>query len=760
MKHHQSLIFIFVIFFSLSCHKKNTYKDENLIKYVNPYIGTSFSTTPSILKHGESASEDKGQTVPAVGFPYALTNWVPQTRATEQKCIAPYYHHDSLFSGIRASHWMSGSCTQDYGSVTIMPVTGNPGVPADERQSLFSHEDEVVSPAYYSVYLDEYDVLTQVTGKIYSGIIKVQSESHEEITFIIEPNSDEGEGFIQVIPEKNEIIGYNPAHRIYQGWGGYAGFSGYFVIKFNNEFTKYGVWEKDTRFDGENLAVGDGFGVGAYVTVSPGKANDAKVKIGTSFTSLEAARNNLAGEIDHWDFEQVKLEATRAWNNALNQVQVEGGTEDQKIIYYTALYHAKLLPRIFSDADGSYVGFADDSTVHKAQGYDYYVDFTTWDSYRAVQPLMTILEPSRSLDIVKSLINKAEQGDWLPIFPCWNNYTSGMIGDHLISVIGDAYIKGIRNFDIEKAYHYMRKNAFESPESYEEYADGKGRRALDSYLKYGFIPLEDTINEAFHKNEQVSRTLEYAYDDFVLAEIARLLKKEDDYKDLVGRAKNYQNVFDTSTGFVRGRYADGTWIEDFDPYEKAFFITEGTPFQYTWYVPHDVDGLIDLMGGKEKYIDKLDLFFEQDEYWHGNEPSHHIAYIYAFADQGWKTQEKVREILIEEYENSPGGLSGNDDVGQMSAWAVFSMMGMYPVCPGKPEYILGSPVFDKMTLNLESGNKFIISAIDNSRDNKYITYATLNDKPLDRPYILHSEIMQGGQLKLIMGPEPGKDLFR
>lgn len=760
MKNFYILPFFAILIFGVSCHKKNTLTNENLIDYVNPYIGTSFSSTPSILKHQEFENENRGQTIPAVGYPYALTNWTPQTRATEVKCIAPYYYHDSLFTGIRASHWLSGSCTQDYGSVTIMAVTGNNGYFLEDRKVPFKHQDEVVSPAYYSVYLEEYDLLTQVTGKVYSGMIKTQSNTHDTITFVVEPNSDEGQGFIHFFPERNEIVGYNPVHRIYQGWGDYAGFKGHFVIQFKDDLVEYGVWEEDIIADGVKTAIGDGFGVGAYAKVVVPEGEQAVIRVGKSFTSIDAARNNLESEIDHWDFQKVKLEAINAWNSTLNQIEVEGGTVDQKSIFYSALYHAKLLPRIFSDADGAYVGFAEDSAIYTTNGFDYYVDFTTWDSYRAVQPLMTIIEPSRSLDIVKSLVLKAEQGGWLPIFPCWNNYTSGMIGDHLISVIGDAYMKGITDFDVEKAYHYMRKNAFEIPVTYEEYADGKGRRALDSYIKHGYIPMEDSVKEAFHQNEQVSRTLEYAYDDFVLARVAQRLKKADDYEKLTRRAANYRNVFDTTVGFVRGRYADGSWIEDYDPYEKAAFITEGSSYQYTWYVPHDIEGLISLMGGKQAYIEKLDVFFEKNEYWHGNEPSHHIAYMYPFADHAWKTQEKVREILADEYANSPGGLSGNDDVGQMSAWAVFSMIGMYPVCPGKPEYILGSPVFDKITMNLENGKKFIISVINNTGDNKYITYATLNDRPLERPYILHREIMDGGKLVLHMAPEPNKDVFK
>jgi predicted alpha-1,2-mannosidase len=339
-----------------------------------------------------------------------------------------------------------------------------------------------------------------------------------------------------------------------------------------------------------------------------------------------------------------------------------------------------------------------------------------------------------------------------------------MIGDHGIALIGDAYIKGIDGFDVETAYQLMRKNAFEYNTDYQSYKDGKGRRALNSYLKYGYVPLEDTVKEAFHQREQVSRTLEYAYDDYVLSQVAKKLGKTGDYQELLKRSRNYKNVYDTVSGFVRGRHADGKWVEKFNAYIHGhsardtgnYFICEGTPFQYTWYVPQDVEGLINLMEGRKAFLDKLDKFFNKTYYWHGNEPCHHIAYLFTYAGEPWKTQKWVRNIVEKEYEPFPNGLCGNDDAGQMSSWLIFSMVGFYPVCPGMPYYVVGSPMFDKVTIQVGNDKEFVIKTINNSEKNIYIQSAKLNGKPFDRSYIWHNEIINGGVLDFVMGDQPNK----
>ncbi len=750
-------IYLILLALTFACTSPPPPSSDTPLSYVNPLIGTAPATTESAQRHSESGSELRGQTFPAVGVPFGMTNWTPQTRATEQKCLSPYYYQDDSIQGFRASRWMSGSCTQDYGSVTLMPITGELSTGAPERASFFSHDTETAIPSYYAVMLNDYGIRAELTGVSHSGMMQFSPSKGGAMHLIIEPNSDEGEGSVEIYPERNEVAGYNPVHRIYQGWGERAGFSGYFVIQFEEPFDSYGVWRGDTTQDSVRKATGNGQSVGAYV----GWANrdqPIRVRVGTSFTSEAQARKNLAAEIPHWDFNQVRRQSEQAWEQQLNKVRVSGGSEEQKTMLYTALYHSMLLPREFSDADRAYVGFAGTQKVYQATGDHYYADFSMWDTFRAVHPLQTILNPERSADMIKSLVAKAEQGGWLPIFPAWNSYTSAMIGDHVTATIGDAWMKGINDFDQELAYRMMRKNAFEPNLDTASYRSGRGRRAMESYLKYNYVPLEDSVPDSFHQREQTSRTLEYAYDDFVLSQVAKKTNHQEDYQALRTRAKNYQHVFNTTVGYVRGRYANGDWITPFDPHAtRASFITEGSPAQYTWYVPHDVAGLMQLMGGQDAFVQKLDSMFEQRYYWHGNEPGHQMAYLYAYAGEPWKTQRWVRDIIREEYSATPGGLSGNEDAGQMSAWLVFSMMGFYPVSPGIPCYVLGSPAFEEVTMQVGEGKTFTLRAADNSDQNRYIQSATLNDGPLNRAYLLHREIVAGGELLLQMGPEPNEE---
>lgn len=754
------LIAIFTILVAMS-QCKPSLKQESAspsdIDYIDPLIGTGIATTPSAIKHSVSGSELRGQTYPAVGVPHGMTQWTPQTQYSEKKCLPPYYFEDTQIQGFRATHWMSGSCTQDYGSVTIMPVAGKVIMNPEERASAFYRDEEIAKPHTYSVTLNKYNIETEISATSRAGILKFKFNTYNKRPYIlIEPNSDEGEGYVKIDKANNMVYGYNPAHRIYQGWGQPTGFSGHFVVQFSKPFSTYGTWRNDKiTFEGTD-ATGRGDTVGAFVGFE--FTDEVIVKVGTSFTDFDGALANLNTEIPGWDIKAVKGISKKAWEKVLNKIEIEGGTLDQKKKFYTALYHAYQLPRVFSDTDGRYVGFAEDSTIHKAAGFDYFTDFSMWDTYRAVHPLMTILEPDITRDMIHSLLAMAEQGGWLPIFPAWNNYTSAMIGDHVIPMICDAYAKSIDGFDVEKAWHFMAKNAFIYNDDITSYQLGKGRRALNTYLKYDYLPMEEKVPDSFHMEEQVSRTLEYAYDDFVLSEFAKKLGKTNEYKILNERAGNWRNVFDTSTGYVRGRYADGTWYEPFDPNEtRTPYITEGTPFQYTWYVPHDVYGLMNAMGGREIFIQQLDKLFKTDQYWHGNEPGHQTAYMYAYAGAPWKTQQRLKTIIEEEYGTGPGGLSGNEDAGQMSAWLVFSMTGFYPVCPGTPYYIIGAPAFPKATINLDNGNTFNIIAENISDVNFYIQSATLNGKPFDRAWISHEEIVNGGALIFVMGPKPNAD---
>jgi predicted alpha-1,2-mannosidase len=730
------------------------------VQYVNPMIGTNERV---VSGNGTYARTERGKTFPLVGVPNGMNNWTPQTLEGEKKNNPPYYYGDKGIQGFRNSHYMSGSAAKDYGTFTIMPMSGQFIIGAKERASDFSHDKETSSPMFYSVFLDRYKVLAELAGLSRSAMMKFTFQTDGDHYVVVEPNSDAGDGYIEINPEKNEISGYNPVMRIYQGWGNPAGFSGYFVVRFDKPFAAYGTWENSTIRNGQRKLKGEKTQVGAFVQFSK-TPEVVQVRMASSFTSIEEARRNLEAEIPQWNFAQVKNASEAAWNGALGRIRIKGASQKDMIKFYTAMYTANQLPRVFNDVDGSYVGFAGEKQVHQAKGFDYYTDYSMWDTYRAVHPLYTILQPQRSGDMARSLILMGEQGGWLPIFPLYNSYTSAMIGDHCISMIGDAYLKGIKGFDIESAYRLMRKNAFDNNTDYPGYKDGKGRRALKSYLQYGYIPLEDTVKEAFHQREQVSRTLEYAYDDYVLSQVAKKLGKTEDYKELLRRSENYKNVYDPVSGFVRGRHSDGKWVEKFNAYIHGhsskdtgnFFICEGTPFQYTWSVPQDVAGLVRLMGGKKPFLDKLDRFFNETHYWHGNEPCHHIAYLYPYVGEPWKTQEWVRKIVKNEYEPIPNGLCGNDDAGQMSAWLLFSMMGFYPVCPGMPYYVIGSPLFEEVSIAVENNKLFTIRTINNSDKNIYIQSASLNGKPFDRSFIWHDEIVKGGELVFVMGNKPNK----
>ena len=752
MKHLLSAILISCI--CLSCTMQN---QTSLLNYVDTRVGTSSSTMLTAGKFGKG-SEEYGQTLPAVLEPNGMNFWTPQTRDTELKCITPYYYSDSLFQGFRNSHWIVGGCTQDYGSMTLFPTTNIKACMPNYRATPFKHENEIATPAYYSVYLDQTRIQAEMTGRSRSAIFRFTYPADETAYLIVNPNSDEGQGFIELDTIHKEIRGYNPIHRIYQGRGQAAGHSGHFVIKYTNEIESFGTYCKDTLYAG-NTQIGNAKGIGLYISFKRDKQEaPIIVKAASSFVSIEGARLNLESEIPHQNFEQTRKELTAIWEKQLGHIEVKTTNDTIARKLYGAIYRASCLPRTVNDVDGKYPAFSTGTPIHQtAKGTNYYDDFSMWDTYRALHPLYVLLTPTKSGEMMQSLVDKYKQGGWLPIFPCWNSYTAAMIGDHCTAAIGDAYIKGVTNFDIETAYEGMRKNAFETPEKYEDYANGMGRRALQSYKKFGYIPLEDPVKEAFHKREQTARTLEYAFDDFVLAQVAKKLNKTADYDSLIARSYNYRNVIDPKTSYANGRYESGEFYEETKPNFFAFYITEGAPCHYTWYVPHDPYGLMKSMGGKDMYIARLDTLFEEKYYWHGNEPCHQVAYLYNYVGQPWKTQKYTRHIMDTEYGDMPGGLAGNDDAGQMSAWYIFSSLGFYPVCPGSPYYIIGCPVFDEASLNLEDGKTFTIKAAGASKENCYIQSATLNGKPYTKNYISHQDITNGGVLEFVMGSTPNEN---
>lgn len=728
---------------------------QSPLELVETRIGTAPSLTKTAGLFGKK-TEEFGQCIPAVLEPHGMNFWTPQTRDTERKCVSPYYYNDTTLQGFRNSHWLVGGCTQDYGSMTIMPLYGTLRTSPQARASRTDHAYEISTPAYYSNRLLSEGITAELTGRSRAAIFRFTYDNSGDAYLVVNSNSDEAMGYVEIDTINNRITGYNPVHRIYQGWGEPAGYAGHFVVQLDRKPLEYGVFSGDSVMAGK-LSAGKLPALGAYVRFKVDKGEQVLVRAASSFTDAEGALRNLEAEIPHTDFERTRAELTDIWNHRLGMIKVEGATPDEQTKFYSALYRASMLPRTFNDVDGRYPRFGSESTIETvAPGHTYYDDYSMWDTYRALHPLLNIITPDASADMMQSLVTKYEQGGWLPIFPCWNSYTSAMIGDHCIAAIADAYVKGIRGFDIEKAYEGMRKNAFTTPESFDDYRNGMGRRALPSYIKYGYIPLEDSVKEAFHKQEQVSRTLEYAFDDFALSRIARALGHDADADTLEARALNYRNIIDPSTGYANGRHADGRFLTGSNPFGFTKFITEGAPCHYTWYVPHHQRGLMEAMGGREAYAAKLDSMFTYGRYWHGNEPCHQVAWLFNYAGQPWKTQQAVRHILDTEYLPVPGGLSGNDDAGQMSAWYVFGALGFYPVCPATPYYAIGSPVFPRAEIAVGNGRTFTIEAEGTSPENIYIQSATLNGKPYNKSYISHSDITGGGVLRFVMGPRPNQ----
>ena len=669
---------------------------------LNTMVGTAPANTKTAGLFGKG-SEEHGQTLPAVLAPNGQNFWTPQTRDTEKKCLAPYYYTDSLFQGIRNSHWIVGGCTQDYGSFTLAALSGKLRLKPEERATPFSHAEEISHPHYYAVRLPNEHLKLELTATSHTAIFRITPEQDGPVHIVLNHNSDEGEGYLEVNNVDGIVYGYNPVHRIYQGWGEQAGIDGHYLLQCYDPIIDHGC---------DSLCV--------WLTFQ-GKAHEPIIlKAASSFTNKTGAERNFAFEAEGHDFESMMTQLTQQWIDRLHTIDVEDTDSSKVNQFYGALYRASFLPREMSDTDGAYPKFANGEIV-EGSNRKYYGDFSMWDTYRALHPLYTLIAPKESADMMQSLVTMYEEGGWLPIFPCWNSYTAAMIGDHCAATLADAYVKGIRDFDYEKAYEGMRKNAFETPASFEDYQNGMGRRALTSYLKYGFIPLEDGVKEAYHQDEQTSRTLEYAFDDFAVAQLAKALGKEKDYKELMRRSENWQNVINPQTGYCDGRYQNGKFENNTDFIHRKPYITEGATCHYTWYVPQNVEGLIGVLGGPRTFEEKLDSLFTEGRYWHGNEPCHQIAYLYDFIGKREKTIERVAHILDTEYNDTPGGLSGNDDAGQMSAWYVFSSMGFYPVCPATNRYMLAVPRFQKVTLNLQEGRSYTITPTSLPQDRNYIT---------------------------------------
>lgn len=717
-----SILIVIVLF--LSCNESSTIteaqKDKPLTNYVNTFIGTG----------------GHGHTYPGATLPYGMMQLSPDTRLEGWDGCSGYHYTDEYIYGFSHTH-LSGTGISDYGDVLLMPtnkINFNNGADGKEGyRAHFSHDNEIAEPGYYKVKLDSTNIDVELTVSLRSGIHKYQFPSSENQFVILDLVHRDKVLDAKIDKISNiEIVGYRHS----EAWAKDQRL--FFAIKTSHpfedmlqsppEYGKPGARRSSLKFTNPNN-------------------EPVIIKVGISAVDIEGARKNLDGEIGNKDFETVKKEAQTYWESQLEKIVIESDDLDKKTNFYSALYHTMLAPQRYQDVDGRYRGM--DLKIHNAD-FDYYSVFSLWDTYRAAHPLYTIIEEERTNHFINTFLAKYDEGGIMPMWDLAANYTNCMIGYHAVPVVADAYLKGIRGYDTEKAFEAMKHSAT------------RDKFGLEAYKKYGFIPVDE-------ESESVSKTLEYAYDDWTIAQMAKAMGKTEDYKTYIQRAQYYKNVYDPESKFMRGRFRN-TWFAPFDPYEVNFNYTEANSWQYSFYVPQDVSGFIDLLGGKDKLEAQLDELFSAKtetsgrdqsditgligQYAHGNEPSHHMAYLYNFVNKPHKTQEKVYQILTELYNNDPDGVSGNEDCGQMSAWYVLSSMGFYSVTPGSNEYIIGTPLFDKATINLESGKQFTIVANNLSDTNIYVEYVKLNGKDLDVTYLKHKDIINGGTLEFTMTDNP------
>ena len=780
-KFRLSQLLICLSFFSLttySCTEKNNQQAEKGApsQYVNPFMGTQFF----------------GHTYPGASLPFAMIHVSPDCNTTGWTYAAGYTYSDSYIIGFSHTHF-SGTGMTAGGDILFQPtvtdkiqvVPGSDANPDNGYRSKFNHENEKASPGYYSVVLKDYNINVELTASKRVAFHRYTFPESKNANIIIDIGHQIG-GSVGNGPSEISILNNSQI----EGHKSTSSGEVYFCASFSKPFKYYGTFDASSRrpesngsiFPYKNGETGDK--IGAFVTYQTAENEQIMVKVAISYISTEGARKNLETEINDWDFERVRNEARTTWDNELSRIKIEGASAEQKEIFYTSIYHSLLAQYISQDVDGKYFGM--DGKVHEAAGYDFYGSFSCWDTYRSQHPLLTIIAPEHVNDFIKSIGAKIKDFGWLPAQHFMNVYRESMVGDHLIPIIVDAYIKGYRDFDAEFIYEAMKKKALEMPQP--PLPISSGRSGLEYYLKLGFTPI-DKVTEA------VPNTMELAYDDWCIAQMANALGKTSDYDMFLKRAYNYKNVWDPQTEFMRPRKSDGSFLEELNGREQEIVIegkhqyykyfdpllvgarpnrhyTESNAWQYIWSVQHDIKGLIDLFGSKEKFNQKLDEFFNMNpsitgpkyigvvgtigQYVHGNQPSHHVAYLYDYSGEPWKTQERVRQVCEQLYQSGPGGICGNEDMGSLSSWYVLSSMGIYPVTPGNNAYAIGSPLFGKTTIKVGNGKNFIIQADKNSAANKYIQSATLNGEPLNKPWITQQDIVNGGILIFKMGPEPNK----
>lgn len=737
---------LFIALFSLKLYAQNVDKPADPVEWVNTLMGTD-------SKYDFS----NGNTLPFVGYPWGMNLWTPQT--AENGNGWQYSYSENKIRGFKQSHEPS-PWINDFGVFSLMPVTGQAIFRQDKRESWFSHKSEVAKPYYYSVYLSDYDVTTEMTTTERAASFRFTFPKTDSAFIIVDAFKNASS--IQIIPSQNKIIGYST-----QNSGGVAkGFKNWFVIVFDKPFDFSYVWSDTTAF--HHLRELTAKHVGSVVHFKTLRGEQINARVASSFISQEQAEINLQ-EIGQDNFETVKQKAKTAWNKVLGRVAIEGGTVGQMQTFYSCLFRMVHFPQKLyeKDAAGNIIHYSP-ATGKTEKGY-LYGGTGFWDTFRALYPFLNLVYPSISKEMQEGLVNDYKEGGWLPE---WSSpgYRNCMIGNNSASIVADAYLKGIHVTDINKLYEALIHGANnEGPN------DAIGRKGVKYYQELGYVPYNVNIYE------NAARTLEYAYDDFTIYQLGKALNRPKEELDIYAkRSYNYRYLFDSTHNLMRGKNRDGSFQSPFNPFKWGDAFTEGNSWHYTWSVFHDIQGLVNLMGGKKNFVGMLDSVFvlppvyddsyygsriheitemqvaNMGQYAHGNQPIQHMIYLYNYAGEPWKAQYWARQVMDRMYKATPDGFCGDEDNGQTSAWYVFSALGFYSVCPATDQYILGAPLFRKITLKLENGKLFTFSAPGNSATNLYVQSALLNGKKWDKNWISHADIMKGGSFITNMGDSPNK----
>lgn len=709
-------------FYSCSTAKQDT-PQTDYTQYVDPFIGAA----------------DNGHTFPGACRPFGMIQTSPVTGAVGWRYCSEYMYADSIIWGFTQTH-LNGTGCMDLGDILVMPFTGERHRTWDAYRSSFSKTSENATPGYYTVTLDQAKVKAELTATTHAALHRYTYEQADSASILID---------LQHGPAWNEKQYHSQVNSCEVNWENDSTLTGhvnnkvwvdqdyYFVMQFSRPVIDHFELPMAETEKGKRLV--------ASFNIQPGE--EVLMKVALSTTGVEGAKANMAAEVPGWDFEGIRTAAKADWNSYLSRIEVEG-TDEEKTNFYTSFYHALIQPNEISDVDGRYRNAAD--SVVNATGGKFYSTFSLWDTYRAAHPFYTLMVPERVDGFINSLVDQAEVQGYLPIWGLWGKENFCMVANHGVSVVAEAYAKGFRGFDAERAFNAIKQTQTVSHPL---------KSNWENYMKYGYFPTD--LTEA----ESVSSTLESVYDDYAAADMAKRMGKTEDAAYFARRADFYKNLFDSSTQFMRPKKSDGTWKSPFNPSQIGHAesvggdYTEGNAWQYTWHVQHDVPGLIALFGGEEPFLNKLDSLFtlklettQADvtgligQYAHGNEPSHHVTYLYALAGRPERTQELIREIFDTQYSPKPNGLCGNDDCGQMSVWYMFSAMGFYPVNPVSGEYVFGAPQLPEFVLHLADGKTFTIKAEGLSEANKYVKSITLNGEPYTKNFISHADIVKGGTL--------------